>query len=76
MESLFEPLGVTLRPDDGELGNTFHAHRVLQHFQDEKGGEVAGRILDGLYRRYFCEARHPSKEDTLVESCAEAGVPE
>ena len=64
---------------DGEIGNTFRAHRVLQYFQEkdeENGGQVAGRILDGLYRRYFCEARHPTEEATLIESCVEAGIPE
>jgi predicted DsbA family dithiol-disulfide isomerase len=75
MSSLFEPLGVTLR-QDGELGNTLHAHRVVQYFQESRGEDMAARIVDGLYRRYFSEGRHPSAGDTLVESCVEAGVPE
>lgn len=77
MTSLFQPLGVNLR-FDGTMGNTLQAHRVVQFFQDEQQGgpEVAGRIIDSLYRQYFNEARHPADEATLVQACVDAGVEE
>lgn len=56
------------------MGNTFEAHRVVQYFQEKDGTGVAGVIVAGLQRRYFTEGRHPTGEDTLVESCVEAGV--
>lgn len=73
MSSLFQPLGITLN-FSGPLGNTFAAHRLMQLVQDRHGSEVASRLLDGLYRRYFCEARHPAAPDTLREACVEAGL--
>lgn len=75
MNGLAEPLGFQFN-FGGDMGNTLNAHRVVQHFQEEKGGAVANKIIDGLYRRYFCEARHPSANDTLIEACVEAGIDE
>lgn len=75
MSSLFEPFNVKLS-FAGDIGNTLPAHRVIQYFQKEKGEEVAGKMLDGLYRRYFTEAKHPAGDDTLVEACIEAGISE
>lgn len=75
MASLITPLGLTPR-FDGDMGNTLHAHRVIQHFQEEKGPETANALVDALYKRYFTEARHPAADDTLVESCVEAGIDE
>ncbi|KAK2591026.1 Nucleolar protein 13 [Conoideocrella luteorostrata] len=75
MNQLFEPLGIKLN-FEGRMGNTLHAHRVVQHMQEEKGPEVASKLVEGLYRRYFLEAKHPSADDTLVEACMEAGVDE
>lgn len=75
MTSLAAPLGVDLN-FDGQMGNTLHAHRIIQHFQEEKGAETANRLVDALYKRYFSEARHPSADDTLVEACVEAGIDE
>lgn len=73
MASLFEPFGLSLR-FDGTIGNTFQAHRVIQYFQEKEGSEVAGKIIDGVYQRYFTNAMHPAAEATLLESCIEAGV--
>ena len=30
----------------GKVANTLQAHRVIQHFQEEKGAEVADRIIN------------------------------
>ena len=49
---------------DRELGNTFDIHRVLQL------GRAQGfqhRLLDGIYRAYFAEARPIFEPDTLAE---------
>ncbi|KFA63292.1 hypothetical protein S40285_07782 [Stachybotrys chlorohalonatus IBT 40285] len=67
--------GATLR-FDGPVGNTLHAHRVMQHLQSTEGPETANRLVDALYRLYFCEAKHPAADDTLMEACVEAGVNE
>lgn len=60
----------------GQVANTLHAHRVIQHYQSTSSPAVAGLIIDALYRKYFEEERHPSEEDVLVEACVEAGVDE
>ncbi|KAH7326138.1 hypothetical protein B0I35DRAFT_405427 [Stachybotrys elegans] len=75
MKALASSVDADLR-FDGHIGNTFHAHRVIQHFQEEAGPETANRLVDVLYRRYFCEARHPAADDTLIEACTEAGIDE
>lgn len=75
MTSLLEPHGVKLN-FTGQMGNTLQAHRVIQYIQEEKGTDVANRLVEGLYRRYFEEAKHPSADETLVEACVEAGVNE
>lgn len=75
MNGLVEPLGAKFN-FEGDMGNTIHAHRVLQHFQEENGPEVANKLVDGLYRRYFTEAKHPAADSTLIEACVEAGIDE
>lgn len=30
----------------GEVANTIDAHRVIQHFQEEKGPDVANKLID------------------------------
>ncbi|KAM3082713.1 hypothetical protein ACMFMF_002366 [Clarireedia jacksonii] len=60
----------------GTVANTIDAHRVIQHFQEEKGVSTADKIVKGLYRMYFEEEKHPSSEETLVGACVEAGVDE
>jgi predicted DsbA family dithiol-disulfide isomerase len=75
MTSLLEPHGVRL-DFTGKMGNTLHAHRVVQYVQQEKGPEVTNRLVEALYRRYFEAAKHPSSDETLVEACVEAGLGE
>lgn len=75
MNSLVEPLGHTIN-FDGSIGNTLDAHRVIQHFQEEKGPDVANRLVDALYSRYFTQSQHPSSEETLIGACVEAGIDE
>ncbi|KAG8418005.1 Nucleolar protein 13 [Metarhizium acridum] len=75
MTSLLEPHGVKLN-FTGKMGNTLHAHRVIQQIQRQRGADTASRLVEGLYRRYFEEAKHPSGDETLVEACVEAGVGE
>lgn len=75
MSSLLAPFDVKLS-FEGDIGNTLPAHRVIQYFQKEKGEDVAGKIVEGVYKRYFCEAKHPAGDETLIEACVEAGIPE
>lgn len=75
MSSLFEPFDIKLS-FEGDIGNTLPAHRVIQYFQKEKGEDTAGKIVEGLYERYFSEAKHPAADKTLMEACLEAGIPE
>ncbi|KAH8911822.1 thioredoxin-like protein [Coniochaeta sp. PMI_546] len=58
----------------GTISNTLEAHRVIQQVQEEKGPEMAGRVVDALYRAYFEEEKHPSVVGTLVAACEEAGI--
>lgn len=60
----------------GTVGNTMDAHRVIQHFQEEKGPEVADKIILSLYSQYFQQERHPSTDETLLKATTEAGIPE
>ena len=60
----------------GQVANTLQAHRVIQHFQEEKGSEVADGIVSSLYRQYFEEEKHPSSPETLLKATTEAGVDE
>jgi len=60
----------------GTVANTLNAHRVIQHFQEAKGPEVANKLVDSLYRQYFEEEKHPSNAETLLQACIDAGVDE
>lgn len=60
----------------GTVANTLNAHRVIQHFQETMGPETANKIVNSLYYQYFEEEKHPSKDETLLDACKEAGVPE
>ena len=53
----------------GTVANTLQAHRVLQHFQEEKGAEMADKLVNSLYKQYFEEEKHPSSETTLLQAC-------
>lgn len=61
---------------DGIIANTQHAHRIIQYFQEEKGLDVANKIVDDLYGQYFVKAQHPSSRATLMHAVLAAGVPE
>jgi len=60
----------------GTVANSLQAHRIIQYFQEEKGPEVADKLVNSLYHQYFEEEKHPSSESTLLEACKEAGIPE
>jgi len=60
----------------GIVANTLPAHRVIQYFQEEKGKDIANKILSSLYRQYFEEEKHPSSEATLLQALNEAGIDE
>lgn len=60
----------------GIVANTLNAHRVIQHYQEEKGPDVARKLVDSLYRQYFEEERHPSATETLLRAATEAGIDE
>ncbi|KAL1297261.1 hypothetical protein AAFC00_004820 [Neodothiora populina] len=60
----------------GTVANTMNAHRLIQHFQEDKGPEAANKIVSSLYRQYFEEERHPSSPQTLLKATTEAGIPE
>lgn len=53
----------------GTVANTLQAHRIIQYFQEEKGPEVADKLVNSLYHQYFEEEKHPSSESTLLEAC-------
>ena len=58
----------------GVIANTLEAHRVIQQVQIDFGAEMAGRLVDALYKAYFEEEKHPSSVETLVEACERAGM--
>ncbi|KAK4947692.1 hypothetical protein LTR10_013638 [Elasticomyces elasticus] len=60
----------------GTVSNTLDAHRVIQHFQEEKGPEVADKIINSLYSQYFENEKNPSSTETLLQATADAGIPE
>jgi len=60
----------------GTVANTMDAHRVIQHFQEEKGAETADKIINSLYSQYFENEKHPSTDETLLKATTDAGIPE
>ncbi|KAL7917556.1 hypothetical protein ACQKWADRAFT_324556 [Trichoderma austrokoningii] len=70
-----EPVGINFR-FDGAMGNTLHAHRVIQYLQQSKGSDTANKLIDALYTQYFEQGLHPSEDDVLIAACVEAGVSE
>jgi predicted DsbA family dithiol-disulfide isomerase len=60
----------------GTVANTMDAHRVIQHFQEEKGPEAADKIINSLYWQYFENEQHPSSDETLLKATTAAGIPE
>jgi len=69
------PLGINFR-FDGIVANTLQAHRLVQHYQEEKGEDVATKIINSLYTQYFEEAQHPSSPETLLQAATAAGIDE
>ncbi|KAK5087640.1 hypothetical protein LTR70_002957 [Exophiala xenobiotica] len=60
----------------GTVANTLDSHRVIQHFQEEKGPETANKLINSLYSQYFENERHPSSDETLLKATAAAGIAE
>ncbi|KAK5219070.1 hypothetical protein LTR99_006548 [Exophiala xenobiotica] len=60
----------------GTMANTLDAHRVIQHFQEEKGAETADKIINSLYSQFFENERNPSSQETLLKATSDAGIPE
>jgi len=60
----------------GIVANTLQAHRVIQHYQEEKGPETANKIVDSLYKQYFEDEKHPSSPETLLKATTDAGIAE
>ena len=58
----------------GTVANTLDAHRLIQHYQEELGAEVADRIVDSLYAQYFTQRAHPSAAETLTRAATDAGI--
>ena len=47
----------------GTVANTLDAHRLIQHYQEEKGPETADKIINSLYKQYFLEEKHPAAKE-------------
>ena len=60
----------------GTVANTLDAHRLIQHYQEDLGPEVADKIVNSLYKQYFTQRAHPSERDTLLQAAKAAGVNE
>ncbi|KAK4690436.1 hypothetical protein P7C71_g6357, partial [Lecanoromycetidae sp. Uapishka_2] len=58
----------------GLVANTMDAHRLIQHYQEENGPEVADKIVNSLYAQYFTQEKHPSSPDTLLTAALDAGI--
>ncbi len=39
----------------GTVANTMHAHRVVQHYQEEKGSETANKIINCEVIEHLCK---------------------
>ncbi|OAL49089.1 thioredoxin-like protein [Pyrenochaeta sp. DS3sAY3a] len=76
MTQLFAAEGLVFNFGEGDVGNTLHAHRILCWAQEERGSEVACKVLEGLYVGYFSEGKAPAAEETLAGALVGAGVPE
>lgn len=76
MTALGRDEGVEMKLGEGEIANTFQAHRVLNVIQEEYSAEQALKALESLYDAYFCHAAHPSSPGTLHNACIAAGLDE
>ncbi|MCJ1438682.1 hypothetical protein MMC27_008072 [Xylographa pallens] len=75
MSAYGAPLNIDFR-FDGLVANTLQAHRVVQHYQEERGAQVADKIVNSLYKQYFEQAQHPSSQETLLKATTAAGIVE
>jgi predicted DsbA family dithiol-disulfide isomerase len=60
----------------GTVANTIDAHRMIQHYQEENGPEVADKLVSSLYKSYFEDEKHPSSKETLLKAAMDAGLDE
>ena len=60
----------------GIVANTLNALRVIWVVQEDKGVDVARRVVESLYRQYFEEEQPPSSSQTLLRACKDAGIAE
>ncbi|KAI4271057.1 MAG: hypothetical protein LQ337_006277 [Flavoplaca oasis] len=58
----------------GQVANTLDAHRLIQHFQEDRGPDTADKLVDSLYAQYFTQRAHPSASDTLLNATDHAGI--
>ncbi|KAI9705114.1 MAG: hypothetical protein M1836_006897 [Candelina mexicana] len=59
----------------GTVANTLTAHRLIRHYQEEKGTETANAIVNSLYSQYFEHQAHPSSAPTLLAAATAANIP-
>ena len=52
MSAYGAPLGIDFR-FDGLVANTLQAHRVVQHYQEERGPDVTEKIIDCMPNRFL-----------------------
>lgn len=58
----------------GQVANTLHAHRLIQHFQEHRGPDTADKLVNSLYTQYFTQRAHPSASETLLRATHDAGI--
>lgn len=58
----------------GIVANTLDAHRLIQHYQENLGPEVADKLVNSLYTQYFTQRAHPSAPQTLLKAAEAAGI--
>ncbi|KAI4221915.1 MAG: hypothetical protein LQ349_007729 [Xanthoria aureola] len=58
----------------GQVANTLHAHRLIQHFQEHLGPDTADKLVNSLYTQYFTQRAHPSASETLLRATHDAGI--
>lgn len=63
--------GLDYHLDDGVVGSTFDAHRVL-HLARTR--DLQDPVAEGFFRAYFTEGRGLFDDESLVELAAEAGL--
>ena len=56
---------------DGEVGNTFTAHRLMEVAKEQN---LATELMHVLFRQYHTEGKSPSIHQHLVSACKEVGL--